>query len=31
MGNHITLQVCDPIGTVCAGEGMLLSVSGFGL
>ena len=30
MGNNITLQVCDPTGTVCAGDGML-SFSGFGL
>ena len=30
MGNNMTLQVCDPTGTVCAGDGML-SFTGFGL
>lgn len=30
MGNSVTLQVCDPSGTVCAGDGML-SFTGFGL
>ena len=30
MGNSVSLQVCDPSGTVCVGDGML-SFSGFGL
>ena len=30
MGNNMTLQVCDPTGTVCAGNG-ILSFNGFGL
>ena len=30
MGNNMTLQVCDPTGTVCAGDG-ILSFTGFGL
>lgn len=30
MGNNITLQVCDPSGTICAGDG-ILSFTGFGL
>lgn len=30
MGNTITLQVCDPTGTICAGDG-ILSFTGFGL
>lgn len=30
MGNNITLQVCDPTGTICAGDGTL-SFNGFGL
>lgn len=30
MGNNMTLQVCDPTGTVCAGDG-ILSFNGFGL
>ena len=30
MGNNVSLQVCDPTGTVCAGDG-ILSFTGFGL
>ena len=30
MGNNMTLQVCDPTGTVCVGDGML-TFTGFGL
>ena len=30
MGNSVTLQVCDPSGTVCVGDG-ILSFTGFGL
>lgn len=30
MGNNVSLQVCDPTGTVCVGDG-LLSFTGFGL
>ena len=30
MGNSVSLQVCDPSGTVCAGDG-ILSFTGFGL
>jgi len=30
MGNSVSLQVCDPSGTVCVGDGML-TFSGFGL
>lgn len=30
MGNNMTLQVCDPTGSVCAGDG-ILSFTGFGL
>lgn len=30
MGNSVSLQVCDPSGTVCAGDG-ILSFNGFGL
>ena len=30
MGNNMTFQVCDPTGTVCAGDGTL-SFTGFGL
>ena len=30
MGNNMTLQVCDPTGTVCIGDG-ILSITGFGL
>jgi hypothetical protein len=30
MGNNMTLQVCDPTGTVCTGDG-ILSFNGFGL
>lgn len=30
MGNSVSFQVCDPSGTICAGDG-ILSFSGFGL
>ena len=30
MGNNMTLQVCDPTSSICAGDG-ILSFSGFGL
>ena len=30
MGNSVSLQVCDPSGTICAGDG-ILSFNGFGL
>ena len=30
MGNVVSLQVCDPTGTVCVGDGVL-NITGFGL
>ena len=30
MGNNMTLQVCDPTGTICVGDG-ILNITGFGL